>query len=489
MADKDVSRSEEARRAARNAASRERRRRERALRRGRRNWRVFIAVYSLIFLLAGASGCWVLFRYAASYEASIPEHVMDDFMASTGEDRWYEIIRGDVALPESEFEDTGAIFEAYYDAAVRGRKLSYRKKPDEYTASSPVYTVRGGGMDLAVVRLVPEGRGAAGFGFELWRVGEVRGVLALDHLESVTVEIDAPRGDTVYLNGRAVGERWLTGEAAPAPDLTELESRFSEVPSFARYRIPMYGEITVTDEKGAALSPQRSEDGRTVRYVAREDEFYSFTVRAPEPVTVSVSGARLDASEAVRSESGVLAGLEAYTGENAYRTLTWTCGGLYTRPEISAEMNGTALTPLINEKGELIFFPAQDDALAAEMRPTVEDFFSSYIDYSGKAYNAVRHHNLLSRILPGSELYAYVRDSRDAMIWASATQVHYDELTFSDFYRVSDSCFTCTIRYKADFAAQSWYESYTYDLQNAYEMAFVRSGNRWLAAAMSVAAG
>ncbi|MBO6040147.1 MAG: hypothetical protein J6P58_02965, partial [Oscillospiraceae bacterium] len=226
MAETDTSRNEEARRAARTAASRERRRREQALRRSRRNWRLFLAVYSVIFLLAGAAGCWVLYRYAASYEASIPEHVMDDFMVSTPEDRWYEIIRSDIRLPESEFEDTAAIFDAYYDTAVRGRRLSYRKKPDEYTSSSPVYTVRGGGMDLAVVRLVPEGRGAAGFGRELWRVGETRGVLALDHLESVTVQIDAPRGDPVYLNGTAVSERYLTGEAAPVPDLTELESRF-----------------------------------------------------------------------------------------------------------------------------------------------------------------------------------------------------------------------------------------------------------------------
>ena len=226
-----------------------------------------------------------------------------------------------------------------------------------------------------------------------------------------------------------------------------------------------------------------------MRYVAREDEFYSFTVRAPENVTVTVSGAVLTADEAVRSEAGILAGLDAYTGGAGYRTLTWTFDGLYTRPEISAEMNGRTLTPLINEKGELLFFPAQDDALTAQVQPTAEQFFASYMDYSGKAYNTARHRALLSRILTGTELYSYVRDSRDAMIWASATEVHYDELTFADFFPVGENCFTCTIRYKADFAAKSWYESYTYDLQNAYEMAFVRSGNRWYAAAMSVVAG
>ena len=489
MAEKETSRAEQERRAERNAALRARRKKEKALRRSRRNWRLFLAIYSAVFLLAGAAVCVVLYRYAAAYEASLPEHVMDELMASSTEQDWYERIRRDVALPGSEFEDTSAIFDAYYDAAVRGRKLSYWKKPDEFTEQTPVYRVRGGGMDLAVVRLVPKGHGAAGFGRELWRIGEVRGVMSLDYLESVTVEIDAPRGDTVFINGIPVGEKYLTGEAAPVPDLTELESRFSEVPTFARYRVEMFGEITVADEKGVALSPARSADGRTVRYTAREEEFYSFTVRAPEPVTVRVSGAELTADKAVRSEDGIFAGLYSYTGGTPYRTLTWTFGGLYTRPEITAEMNGKALTPLINEKGELIYFPAQDDALAGEMAPVVEEFFNSYIAYSGKAYNTARHRALLSRILPGTELYTYVRDSRDAMIWASATEVHYDELSFADFFRVSDSCFTCTIRYKADFAARSWYEDYTYDLQNAYEMAFVRSGNRWLAAAMSVVAG
>ena len=96
---------------------------------------------------------------------------------------------------------------------------------------------------------------------------------------------------------------------------------------------------------------------------------------------------------------------------------------------------------------------------------------------------------LLGRILPGTELYSYVRDSRDAMIWASATEVHYDELTFADFSPVGDNCCTCTIRYKGDFAATAWHESYNYEMQNAYELSFVRVGDIWYAAAMSVVAG
>ena len=489
MAEENTPHTDEQRQSARNAARRAQRLAERRLARSKKHWRVFLAIYTVVFLLAGAGLCLVLYRYSEAYEASIPEHVMDEYMASTTAEEWHETIRRDARMPASEFEDSDAIFEAYYDAAIRSQKLTYWKKMDEYTAETPVYKVRGGGMDLAVVRLVPRGSHAAGFGRELWQVGEVRGVLALDHLEHVTVEIDAPEGDSVYLNGVAVGERYLTGERVPAPDMTALESRFTAPPTFVRYRADMYGDITVTDKNGVALSPKRSEDGKTVRYTARADERYSFTVRAPETVTVTVSGAVLTADDAVKTADGILAGLDAYTAGRAYKTLTYTVEGLYTRPEITAEMNGRTLTPLVNEKGELLFFPAQDDALAAQMRPTVEQFFNSYIDYTSKAYNVGRHNALLGRILPGTELYSYVRDSRDAMIWASATEVHYDELTFADFYPVGENCFTCTIRYKADFEARSWHESYSYDLQNAYEMAFVRSGNQWYAAAMSVVAG
>jgi len=472
------------------AELRRQRAKERKIRRGKKRWRAFLVIYTVLFLLAGAAGCFVLYRYCESYEASLPEHVMDEFMASTTPEQWYGYIRGGASLPVSEFEDGDALFDAYYDAAIRDSRFSYWKYMDEYTSQTPVYKVRGGGMDLCLVRLRPLGSNAAGFGRQLWQVGEVRSILSLDKLQSVTVEIDVPRGETVYLNGLAVGREHLTEEAAPVPDLTALESRFRTLPSYERYRVEnMYGDITVTDESGRALSPIREESG-VIRYVARQEELYSFTVRAPETVTVTVCGAELRKNEAEKAEKGVLAGLDKYTGDDAYDTLTWHYEGLYTRPEISAVgRDGRALTPLVNEKGELLFFNPQDDALAEQARPWAEDFFQKYINYSGKAYEAGRHQMLLNTILPDTELYRYVRDSRDAMIWASATEVHYDELTFADFSPVGDNCFTCTIRYKGDFAATAWHESYTYDMQNAYELSFVRVGEMWYAAAMSVVAG
>ena len=449
--------------------------------RGKKRWRRFLLCYSILFLAAGVVGCYILRQYAAAYEASIPEHVMDDFMAATDEDGWLAYIRRGVEEAVSGFEDPDDVFQAYR-GAVGGEAFTYRKKIGEYGAETPVYTVRSGGMDLCTVTLAP--CGDAGFGRYLWQVAEVT-----PHLESVTVEIDMPVGDSVYINGVPVDSAYLLGEV-PAPNITELESRFDRQPVFARYRVEMYGNVTVTDADGWELVPARDEAGGVVRYVGQEDEFYSFTVRAPETVTVTVNGAALLPSDAAAWEDGILTGLGAYTGGAGYKTLTYTGTGLYTQPEITAQgADGTVLTPLINEKGELIFFLPQNSALAEQVQGRVEEFFTKYIDYSSRAYDVVRFQTLMECILPGTELYSYVGNSRDAMIWASATVVSYDELTFADISPVGPDCFTCTIRYKADFEAATWYSKYSYDLQNAYELAFVRVDGVWYAAAMSVVAG
>ncbi len=462
---------------------------ERKLRRGRRRWRVFILVYTLLFLAAGAAGCYVLYRYTMAYEASLPEHVMDDFMASTTGEQWYDYVHDGADFTVSEFEDGEALYLSYYDAAIAGKKLSYWKDLEHYSDQAPVYKVRGGGLDLCLVYLSPIGQDAAGFGRQLWQLDHVQSLLSVRGLESVTVEIDAPREAEVYLNGKAVGDAYIA-EEIPAADLSDLESRFTQPPTYVRYRVDaMYGEITVTDGQGRVLDPEAEEDG-LVRYVLHETKNYAVTVRAPSTVTVSINGADLSADEASKSEDGILAGLEEYTGGAGYRTLTYDVEGLRQPPEITARgPEGQELTPLIDQNGRFIFFPPQDDALAADAAGWAQEFFDRYINYSSHAFSYDRQSTLLNRILRGTQLYDYVQDSRAAMIWASATEVNYDELTFADFAPVGENCFTCTIRYKADFEAQSWYQHYSYDMQNAYELAFVRSGDAWYAAAMSVVAG
>ena len=136
------------------------RRRTSRAKRSRRRWRRFLLVYTILFLLLGAAACFVLYRYSAAYEASLPEHVMDRLMAETDDEQWYAAARGGADLDVSECEDGQALFDAYCDAVFRGSPVSYRKFPGAWTAKTPVYAVRCAGRDLCRVELVPDGSGA-----------------------------------------------------------------------------------------------------------------------------------------------------------------------------------------------------------------------------------------------------------------------------------------------------------------------------------------
>ncbi len=450
-------------------------------------WRRFLLIYTILFLLLGTAGCYVLYRYVAAYETSRPELVMDELMAATDEDAWYAYTRDGADLAVSEYEDGEALFDAFFDTAVRGHALSYRKAPGEFSAEHPVYTVRGGWRDLCTVSLKPIGEGEAGFGRELWQVGKLRSCFSLSRLESVAVVIDAPPGETVYLNGVALSEASLTGETVEPPDLSELERRGDAPPFFERRRVDaLYGAVTVTDRNGRTLSPLRDEPG-TVRYVLAPETLYELDVCAPEGATVLVNGAALDAREAAIEVDAILDGLDAYTGGEAPRLLTWHYEGLYAEPSVTAtDASGRPLRAIIGDRGERRFFPESDAELQAEVEPRVRDFFDWYFEYAGSAYNVYRYNALLNAILPESELYAYVRDSAEGMVWASATEIDYDELRIDHFRPLGENAFTCTLYCRASLTSTSWYETHSYELESSYELAFVLRGWTWYAAAMSV---
>ena len=455
-------------------------------RRGRRRWRRFLLIYAVCLLLVGIIGCAVLYRYLGSYEASRPEHVMDALMADTSADTWCSYIEEDFRNSLSEFENPDELFSGYVDAVLKDASYTYRRSRSDTSGDIPVYVVRAGMAELCQVTLTA--KESAGFGMYVWEVGNIESCFSMDSLQSVAVEVDAPADRPIFLNGVEIAPEYIIDDKIPCPDMTELEQCFDKQAYFVRYRVePLYGSIAVTDSEGHTLSAGESTDKNTLSYLLPETNFYSFTITAPSNISVNVGGVTLTAADAASTSPGVLEDLEEYAGEGLFHNVTYKLSDLYTQPEITAyDASGNLLQPVISgkEANTLTFFHAHDNALYEETHARVEEFFDKYMQYSQQRYTYYNYTALLSCILPGTELYSYIKDSKDAMYWASATEVSYDELTFTDFALVDDDCFTCTIRYKADMAAKAWYESYTYGLQNAYQMVFVQVDGVWYAAAM-----
>lgn len=451
-----------------------------------RGWRRFLLIYALSLLLIGAVGCVTLYKYLAAYEASRPDPVMDALMAETSADEWCAYIHDDFCAALSKFEDKDELFQGYADAVLKNANYTYRKERGDNADGVPVYVVRAGATDLCRVSL--SAKESAGFGMSVRQVGNIESCFKVDNLQSVAVEIDAPADQKIYLNNIELDAEYIINDQVVCPDMTDLEQRFDEHTYFVRYRVaPLYGNIVVTNAEGIRLQSSESAADGTVSYLLPETDFHSYTITAPSDVNVIVGGAELTESEQTSSAPGVLKGLENYAGSGLFHNVTYKLDGLYIQPSITAfDKYGNVLTPVISGKDAnmFTFFHAHDDALYAETHERVEEFFSKYMTYSQQKYTDYNYTSLLSCILPGTELYSYIKDSKDAMYWASATEISYEELSFTDFALVNESCFTCTIRYKADFSAQSWYESYSYDLQNAYSMVFIRKDGTWYAAAM-----
>ena len=266
-----------------------------------------------------------------------------------------------------------------------------------------------------------------------------------------------------------------------------VEAALSPKPSFVRYEVgPLYGEIRVTDGKGNTLSPVGDAEDGTLRFLASAEK-QSVRIRAPEDMRVSVNGVELGAEDVASSSLGVLEGLDVYTKDAACRTNIYILDGLYAVPTVTAvDARGQSVAPVAGADNSFSFFYPNDAGTEEILRPSAEMFFNAYMDYSAHAYDATRFYNLLSCILPGTALYEYVSTSQQAMVWASGTSTEYKDLRYDHFHKVSDYCCTCTVLYSADMTATSWYEQYSYSLENAYELAFVSEGGRWYCAAMNV---
>ena len=454
----------------------------------RNTWLRFLLIWALILLLLGAAGCFILYRYLGVYEITRPEPILDAYLQNTSASELMRLAQENINLKLTEFEDPEALYGAYLQTIDTNRSLTYRSDGKNSTDERLSYVVYSGPNALCSVLLTPDGT-KPGFGRHVWSVSEITSAPITDILPSLQVVVDATAGTELLLNGKPLSESYISARDISIPDLSRFESGMNPVPSFIRYEVgPLYGEVNLTDNTGRTLSPESGQQSGTLHYYASSGA-ESITSRAPEDIKVFVNGIELSSMDISSADMGVLAELDAYTKGESVLTNTYRLEGLYLSPTITGkDPDGNELLPVVSAGDTFTFFHSNDPAVEDILRPVAERFFSAYMEYSAHSWEASRFYNLISQILPGTELYNYVMNSTEAMYWASRTQTEYRDLRYEHFHRVSDTCYTCTVLYNADMTATTWHEQYTYSLENAYELVFVSSAGMWFAAAMNIIA-
>ena len=452
-------------------------------------WRRFLIVWALVLLLLGGAGCYLLYQYLGVYEVTRPDPVMDDFIKNTDLSEIIDMAKENIPFELTEFENPRELYASYTEAIDLSRAVNYRVNSDKSEPEHMVYDLRSGPNLICEIFLEPDGD-TPGFNRNYWTVSGVQAANITDFLPSVTAKIETVSGTELALNGVPLTDSWLSGTPKEIEDLVKYEAEMESPPHFLTYEVgPLYGEILLTDSHGSSVAPEGEVHNGLVVYQTFEGK-QDLTITAPEDLPVYINGVELSKRDAVSSTLGVFDGLELYTGEADCLTNTYRVDGLYLTPTVTAvDLDGMEVTPIATSGNTLTFFHRGEPETEAQMRSVAESFFSAYMDYSAHAFEYTRFSNLLSRILPQSDLYQYVQRSQEAMYWASGTQTEYTDLRYENFHRVSDYCFVCTVIYSADMTAKNWYEQYSYKLENAYELSFVSTGGRWLAAGMNVITG
>lgn len=449
-------------------------------------WGTFLLIWVLVLLLLGAACCFVLYQYLSVYEDTRPEPVVEAYLAENGIEQLLKTAQSNIRLEVTEFEDASDLFSAYLSTVDTGRPLTYRLSSKDSDDQHQVYIVYCGNREICSLILTPE-NDSPGFGRHHWSVSEVRSAPITEILPSLHIVVDALEGEELQLNDRPLTSDYITDHNISIPDLNKVEASLDSKPHLVRYEVgPLYGEICVADGKGNTLSPVGdAKDGILSFSVSEETK--TLRIRAPEDLRVSVNGVDLCPEDVVASSLGILEGLDVYTQESAYRTNIYELNGLYLTPTVTAvDTVGRSAVPVAASENSFTFFHPNDPVAEEILRPSAELFFNAYMDYSAHAYDATRFYNLLNRILHGTSLYEYVSTSEQAMYWASGTSTEYKDLRYDNFHKVSDYCYTCTVLYSAEMTATSWYEQYSYSLENAYELAFVSERGFWYCAAMNV---
>ena len=206
-----------------------------------RAWGAFLAFWTVFLLMLGCVACFALYQYAAVYEETRPEKTMDAMMAEMSESDWREALAA-TAGGVSAFEDARTLFDGYFDSAVAGKALSYRRDLSRSDDTQTVFVVYAGSTRLGEVRLVPLREEIRfGFGRTQWQLDSITAEPLTDKLQGLTVQIDAPDGVTPLLNGIALGTEQIADPAVELTELSGLEQRFTT----ARLRMVRYEAMTL----------------------------------------------------------------------------------------------------------------------------------------------------------------------------------------------------------------------------------------------------
>ena len=448
---------------------------EQAVRPKRRRFRFYkiLLLVVLVFVAAIGVGAVVFWRYIESYEISRHEHTIQSLRENIDYDFWERSLESALIRLLTEFETDASEPMERHLPKIRDQQYTFRQKTDESTPQNPVYIIRAGPRDIGVVRLSPAGD--AGFGFNLWEVGSIEFLDSFAESLAGDVRISASQNARVELNGVPVSEEFRTAGEFEHGAAYLIRGIFGEA------------EVSVIEFDDSISSPYFAENGEFFFPIVNPFS-RSFNIIAPDDANVFIDG-EIVAAEHIATD-GIIPEIFEGAVDPADAPLKLvryeiTLDGLYHEPAVMAEDgSGDELLYNTEEDDVIVFSAPASSELKTQHEATVESFIRAYVGFGANTGNNVSANfaNVSSRVLRGSEIHTRTQAAISTMQWTSGVTLQYNSLEIDNFRSHGDEFFTCEIRYNITHRTRAEVS----EVEGNFEVLFVLSDGRWLAAKMIV---
>lgn len=198
-----------------------------------------MVIYAVVFLAVAAVGLRVFWDFIGAYEASRPDNIMESYVSQLTPEDIAEASSELVAMVNHELQTEEECRFAIQEAL--SGDITYAKKTSESTDSEMVYALRCGSRVIGTVTLTAVS--VDDFGFSHWEVD--RQVFELHDLLGDTLSVTVPEDFAVTVNGRQLGEEFITARNIPYENLEAFYDDY-QLPTMVTYEVgPFLGKVSL----------------------------------------------------------------------------------------------------------------------------------------------------------------------------------------------------------------------------------------------------
>ena len=241
-----------------------------------------LLIYLCVLVLIGSVLLGILWDFLKNYQVSMPASVMNDIIVALKDTKDGSEFEKYTSASSNEFEAQDKINDFYL--SIKGKdNISYSIVSDESSAKKKTYFVKSEDEQILKVVLDLKKDGAR-YGFDRWYIKEMKSA-------DSQVDIIAPSGFGVYINGTKVKDTYITSAESQIPLLENIytKSWVTDLPNLTEYKVDGFVSVPKVTIK---------ENGEEIVLSKNSEGVYEYPFSATEEFTKSISPRIIEASEA-----------------------------------------------------------------------------------------------------------------------------------------------------------------------------------------------